>query len=246
MIGADPGIADPGPSDPGPVDPGAQDPGPKDPGGQDPGTGFDALAVQCGTGDSQFPEFDKNCTADGDCALVFHTVNCCGTEVALGINAGQVAAFDAAEAICDSPAGCVGHRMDGYCNDAHVCKAQQMADPAGCTGSQCFNGNYCVGAAVHQHRCCDAGGGCTAHGVQLQNCQGINACCYYWCDGGVCGSAFKGTIECAYLCYLNPLVCVCFRPSSELFERRVHGPSPRSMARQGKDQRGIITKIGRV
>jgi hypothetical protein len=49
-----------------------------------------------------FPEFDKTCGGEEDCALVFHTVDCCGTQVAWGINVDEVSAFDAAEAICDS------------------------------------------------------------------------------------------------------------------------------------------------
>jgi hypothetical protein len=63
------------------------------------GTGDD---VQCGTSPVVFPEFDKSCGNDDDCALVFHTIDCCGTGEAWGINEGEVEAFEAAEAICDS------------------------------------------------------------------------------------------------------------------------------------------------
>lgn len=108
----DSGVKDPGSGDPCVADPDVGhmetlDPGFVDPGGQDPGAtdfnpGIDALAVQCGTVEHQFPDFDKNCASDADCALVFHTINCCGTEIALGINKDQVPAFDAAEALCDS------------------------------------------------------------------------------------------------------------------------------------------------
>lgn len=49
-----------------------------------------------------FPEFDKSCTDDADCALVIHTTDCCGNSVAWGLGVGEVEAFDAAEAICDS------------------------------------------------------------------------------------------------------------------------------------------------
>ena len=58
--------------------------------------------VQCSTEPIVFPEFDKSCGNEADCALVFHTINCCGTDVAWGINADEVPAFEAAEAICDS------------------------------------------------------------------------------------------------------------------------------------------------
>jgi hypothetical protein len=34
--------------------------------------------------------------------VVFHTINCCGTHVALGISATDATRFDVAEALCDS------------------------------------------------------------------------------------------------------------------------------------------------
>lgn len=49
-----------------------------------------------------FPTFDKTCGVDSDCALVLHTINCCGTEVAWGISTSETAAFEAAETTCDS------------------------------------------------------------------------------------------------------------------------------------------------
>lgn len=56
-----------------------------------------------------FPDFDKTCSVDEDCAVVVHTTDCCGNSVAWGINMAEVDAFDAAEAICDGqypPCGC--------------------------------------------------------------------------------------------------------------------------------------------
>jgi hypothetical protein len=49
----------------------------------------------------EFPSFDEACSVDEDCALVLHTIDCCGTELAWGIRADAVAAFEAAEAVCD-------------------------------------------------------------------------------------------------------------------------------------------------
>jgi hypothetical protein len=77
--------------------------------GSSGGTGTGGGDVQCIGDPPVFPEFDKSCGGDQDCALVFHTIDCCGTDVAWGINVDDVAAFDAAEAICDSqypPCGC--------------------------------------------------------------------------------------------------------------------------------------------
>jgi hypothetical protein len=56
-----------------------------------------------------FPDFDKSCSGDNDCAVVIHTTDCCGNSVAWGINENEVDAFDAAEEICDGqypPCGC--------------------------------------------------------------------------------------------------------------------------------------------
>ncbi len=49
-----------------------------------------------------FPEFDKTCGSESDCAVVVHTTDCCGNTVAWGLALTEVAAFEAAEAICDS------------------------------------------------------------------------------------------------------------------------------------------------
>lgn len=82
------------------------DAAPADAGGDDADSGdagaLDAgAAIVCsGPGISTFPTFDRACAGDGDCVVVEHQVNCCGTLRALGIRADQQAAFDAAEATC--------------------------------------------------------------------------------------------------------------------------------------------------
>jgi hypothetical protein len=50
----------------------------------------------------QFPSFDKACTDTSECAIALHTISCCGSQAAIGINAAELAAFEAAETICDS------------------------------------------------------------------------------------------------------------------------------------------------
>jgi len=49
---------------------------------------------------SIFPEFDDTCSADADCMVALHQINCCGTQIAIGINVAEGADFKAAEAIC--------------------------------------------------------------------------------------------------------------------------------------------------
>jgi hypothetical protein len=78
-------------------------------GGGSPDAGPDADAcgaigcVNCSTsGTPMFPTFDKTCASDADCALEFHQISCCGTRIAIGVRASVSAAFDAAEAACES------------------------------------------------------------------------------------------------------------------------------------------------
>jgi hypothetical protein len=66
------------------------------------GTGGGAPNVQCAGSPSVFPSFDRACTVDAECAVVFHQINCCGTRRALGIVKGKVVDFSAAETICES------------------------------------------------------------------------------------------------------------------------------------------------
>ncbi|MBM4398378.1 MAG: hypothetical protein FJ087_22145 [Deltaproteobacteria bacterium] len=90
--------ADLPPADPAPIDTTAPDAPPADA----PPADAPPPDVQCAGPETHFPAFDKACAADGDCALVFHTTDCCGSEAALGIRADQVSAFGEAEATCDS------------------------------------------------------------------------------------------------------------------------------------------------
>jgi len=62
----------------------------------------DVSGVHCGGATPSFPEFDKACSADDDCALASHQIDCCGTRVIVGISRSQETAFDAAEQACDS------------------------------------------------------------------------------------------------------------------------------------------------
>ena len=58
--------------------------------------------VQCGAAVEAFPEIPEACLTNDDCALVFHQINCCGTEVAWGIRRDALATFSAAERACRS------------------------------------------------------------------------------------------------------------------------------------------------
>jgi hypothetical protein len=45
--------------------------------------------------------YDKGCVTPSDCAIGLHFMDCCGSEIALGINVSEKGRFDAAAGICD-------------------------------------------------------------------------------------------------------------------------------------------------
>ena len=47
--------------------------------------------------DAGFPSFQKGCGTDLNCSIRFHQIDCCGSMVALGLNHGEVTAFDKTE-----------------------------------------------------------------------------------------------------------------------------------------------------
>jgi hypothetical protein len=71
-------------------------------GGASSGSSSGGATVQCTATPPVFPAFDKSCATPADCVIKLHMINCCGTQIAIGINASQSAAFDQAEALCDA------------------------------------------------------------------------------------------------------------------------------------------------
>ena len=75
----------------------------------------------CGAGNPTFfPTFSKTCGADSECAVAFHQINCCGTKVAWGLLACEMAPFSTAETQCEGQypgCGCAEFQTmaeDGY------------------------------------------------------------------------------------------------------------------------------------
>lgn len=56
--------------------------------------------IACVDDPPKFPEFDESCAMAEDCAIVFHQIDCCGSQAAWGVNAEVSKAFAAAEAVC--------------------------------------------------------------------------------------------------------------------------------------------------
>jgi len=171
----------------------------------------DVGVIQCGKFPYVFPSFDNACAIDTDCALALHQTDCCGSRVALGIDAGLQAAFDAAEKVCEAqyPAcGCVGGPItadDGgktynqalvgvACKD-HVCSTF-VGDPCGVamgfqSADACGLDSDCV-AVFHQTDCC---GTQAAWGIQKTQ-TGAFATAEQACDAtyGGCGCPSGPTV----------------------------------------------------
>lgn len=75
-------------------------------GGQGGSGGAGGSAKFCYSPASSIP-FDRTCSGSADCSLKFHMVDCCGSLAAVGINANDGAAFDAAESMCQALCDCV-------------------------------------------------------------------------------------------------------------------------------------------
>jgi hypothetical protein len=121
----------------------------------------DAGAVRCTGTNPTFPTFDKGCTTDTNCALVRHTTSCCGSQLFMGINHGEVARFQAAESICDAqyPAcGCASQGAsaeDGtlvpwgsenlivVSCDNGVCQSHYSGKTFPCGTATCTDQQYC-------------------------------------------------------------------------------------------------------
>ena len=86
-------------------------------------TPADTSSVQCSGDPYFFPNFQvsaKSCSSDGDCFAAIHQINCCGTQVAYGLNTSVKTAFVAAESTCRAQypgCGCAQYMTmaeDGY------------------------------------------------------------------------------------------------------------------------------------
>ena len=59
-----------------------------------------SVQVACESGGTTFPFLEKGCVAATDCFVAEHMHNCCGTQIAVGLNKSAQAAFTQAEAAC--------------------------------------------------------------------------------------------------------------------------------------------------
>ncbi len=59
-------------------------------------------AVDCSKQPVVFPDFNRSCTSDSECAAETHQVDCCGTMVITGVGQSETVAYTAAEKLCES------------------------------------------------------------------------------------------------------------------------------------------------
>jgi hypothetical protein len=145
--------------------------------------------------------------ADGACS----NGHCCGSPTEPCCGADPHCAALSSAPVCDVGLTCTGHRVDGFCNAAHVCKTKEVSDPVACAGALCSEGKYCTGNVVRQNLYCTAAGSCAADGPAIQTCAGNNTCCTYGCSGGACYGNFNGgDAGCVVACWFQPVLCFCW------------------------------------
>ena len=103
------------------------------------GAGGATFDVECAGGAPAFPTFDKTCAAAGDCLLAFHQLNCCGTREAIGIAKAEKAAFDAAEATCESQYPACGCAQSPTMTEEGSTSVDEAKIEVQCTGGSCMS-----------------------------------------------------------------------------------------------------------
>jgi hypothetical protein len=131
---------------------------------------------------------------------------CCGSKTGLCCAEASDCVSLTEPPTCDNATFCGGHRVDAVCDDASVCQAQNVNDPAACLNATC-GGPTCLGGNVRLSVLCSAEGSCTVPGPLKESCAGADPCCNYTCSGAECASSVKP--ECVVQCSQNPGQCAC-------------------------------------
>ena len=123
------------------------------------------MEIECTAGgENIFPEPEKACAADDECTVVFHQINCCGTEDAWGIATWWEEDFQKAEAICENQyPGCGCPTMQTTADDGKTHFEKKMF-AASCIEGQCQS---TVLSGCHTGADCDSMGMCFAPGESI-------------------------------------------------------------------------------
>ena len=112
------------------------------------GNSFECLANHCQNG---------YCCANGDCCA--SNTNCSHLAVA---------------AVCDTAAGCDGHRIDAFCDGNKSCYTTTVDDDTACATLECVAAS-CSGLTHLAAKQCDSAGGCSVGGT-ITSCDDANDC----------------------------------------------------------------------
>lgn len=102
------------------------------------GAGGSTDPVDCTASTPVFPEFDRTCSAEADCVIVFHMINCCGTRDALGIAKTEEQAFTDAEGICSAQYPACGCAQGPTGTDEGSTATDEAMIQVQCAGGQCM------------------------------------------------------------------------------------------------------------
>ena len=172
--------ADTTPADTTPADTTPADTTPADTSSADT-AGADALVdpsqVSCGGASPKFPAYATACASDADCAVGLHQIDCCGSQVAVGVASGALSSFAAAEAICaEQYPDCKCAQKPPLAQDGVY-----VADPAGIV-ARCVDGT-CLAKAKDGPNCQDGAGWSPS-----KWCQKTSDCTYAMHRVDCCGS----------------------------------------------------------
>jgi hypothetical protein len=81
----------------------------------------DPASLVCYSGNTTFPELEKACAVASDCFVALHTVSCCGTQIAIGLDRTSETAFASAEMTCAGAfPGCECLQLPTMAEDGHT------------------------------------------------------------------------------------------------------------------------------
>lgn len=109
----------------------------------DAGEGFDASAIAFADAgalvclDAGLDDYSRACTVDGDCAVVMHMIDCCGTFFAFGIAASETGRFTTDEAACSATYPACGCAAGPTMVEDGTALTGKSAAVARCAGGTC-------------------------------------------------------------------------------------------------------------
>lgn len=121
----------------------------------------DTAATDAGANCDFIEAYDDACSVDEDCGLVFHQIDCCGSQAALGIDSEQVTQFNETEAACVDPALCDCIPSPTNTQDGNAGSHEHIE--VACLGGQCrsrISPSICEGIPEDFSKSCSQNSDC--------------------------------------------------------------------------------------